>query len=198
MVLGMAALKPTQSNAQAFTDGSNAISVGYGFGSLGAAFYKTLLSSSDNVKTSNLGPVYLKYERGVTDHIGIGLNIAYAANKASSDYIGYDDNFNEVTYTESLTRTTLSVLARLNYHIGHSDKFDPYVGAGIGYRNASWKFKSTDPNYGNFTIPSFLPLGFELTVGARYYFTPNIGLYAEVGAAKSVAQLGVTINMPGK
>ena len=34
-------------------------------------------------------------------------------------------------------------------------------------------------------------MGFETTIGARYYFTDNIGLYAETGLAKAVIQAGL-------
>jgi hypothetical protein len=33
----------------------------------------------------------------------------------------------------------------------------------------------------------------ELTIGARYFFTENIGLYAELGAAKTVVQGGLAV-----
>jgi len=36
-----------------------------------------------------------------------------------------------------------------------------------------------------------MPFGFEFTLGARYFFSNNIGVYAEVGAAKSVMQGGL-------
>jgi hypothetical protein len=36
-----------------------------------------------------------------------------------------------------------------------------------------------------------MPLGFESTLGARYMFTPNIGLYSEVGIAKAAFQFGL-------
>jgi hypothetical protein len=38
-----------------------------------------------------------------------------------------------------------------------------------------------------------MPFGMELTFGFRYFFAPNFGLYAEVGAAKSVAQGGISV-----
>lgn len=42
---------------------------------------------------------------------------------------------------------------------------------------------------------AFIPLGFEATVGARYMFTPNIGLFSEVGLAKGIIQAGLNIKI---
>ena len=63
----------------------------------------------------------------------------------------------------------------------------------VGYRSGTWKFESTDPNGTNdLNISNSFPLGFETTIGARYYFTDNIGLYAETGLAKAVIQAGLS------
>jgi hypothetical protein len=35
------------------------------------------------------------------------------------------------------------------------------------------------------------PIAFELTYGGRYYFTDNIGVYGEIGIARSYLQLGL-------
>jgi len=66
------------------------------------------------------------------------------------------------------------------------------MGMGIGYRSSTWSYTTNNPN--EMSIPSFktLPFGWEATIGARYFFTPNIGIYAEIGLAKAIFQLGLT------
>ena len=74
-------------------------------------------------------------------------------------------------------------------------KFDPYLGLGVGYRNSSYKYSSTDPNWDESTFTGFknpFNFGGDLTFGTRYFFTDNIGAYVELGIAKSILQLGLT------
>ncbi len=182
-----------QANAQAFPEGSNSISVGYGGVTLLGSISKNFDSYTD-VNYSGMGPIYFKYEHAMTDNLGLGVNVAYAQNEWSYKYSDTDANNNSVTYTETTSRSTYSILARLNYHIGSDDKFDPYLGIGLGYRDATWKYDTTNPDgTTNVDISGLMPFGMELTLGMRYFFTENIGLYAEFGAAKSVLQGGLAV-----
>lgn len=186
-------LPPARALAQAFPEGSNSISVGYG----GVTFIGSISKNFDqyaDVGYKGMGPVYFKYEHAVTDNLGLGLNVAYAENEWNYKYTDTDANGNTGTYTERTTRSTYSVLARLNYHIGSQEKFDPYIGLGLGYRDAKWNYDSNNPNgTSGVELKGLMPLGMELTLGMRYFFTENIGLYAEVGGAKSVVQGGLSV-----
>ncbi|HTF80583.1 MAG TPA: outer membrane beta-barrel protein, partial [Cytophagales bacterium] len=195
-------------SAQAFEEGKSYVSGSYGIGSFFGIFFssakKAIEESGGNVsgiKVKTLGPLSLKYEYGVSEHIGLGINVNYLTNG-----ISYDDTQTDGTYTTTehykLTRNTISVLARMNIHFGDHEKLDPYWGFGLGYRQATWKqeysITSNDPTVGNNTqadpLPSFnaFPFGFETTFGMRYLFTPSVGAFAEVGFAKSFAQFGLT------
>ncbi len=182
----------TTLHAQALKEGTHTISAGYGGVTLMSAINRSFESYTD-VNYSSLGPVYFKYEYGISDNIGLGLSFAYADNEWAYIYQSTDMNGNPATYTETTTRNTYSVLARFNFHMGDSEKFDPYIGFGVGYRDANWDISSNSPS-GNsgVSFKSFMPFGFELTAGARYFFIPNLGVYAEVGAAKSIFQGGIT------
>ncbi|HNP49816.1 MAG TPA: hypothetical protein PKL85_13320 [Bacteroidia bacterium] len=178
-------------SAQAFEDGNNNVSIGYGFVTFAGALFNTY-EDQNNYNFSITGPIFAKYEHAVSDHIGVGLNFAYAKWKLSYNYESYDANNNAVTYTESDSYSTYSILGRFNLHFGNLDKFDPFWGVGVGYRSGTWKYESNDP-YGinDLNISNPIPLGFETTIGARYYFTDNIGVYAETGIAKAVIQAGL-------
>ncbi len=193
LITAMAVTLPNAAWAQAFPEGSNSISLGYGGVTMLASISKNFDTYAD-VKYTGMGPLYFKYEHAMTDHLGLGVNVAYATNEWNYKYTGSDANGNPATYSETTSRSTYSILARLNYHIGTNDKFDPYVGLGLGYRDATWNYDSTDPNgTSGVEISGLVPLGMELTLGMRYFFTDNIGLYAELGAAKSVLQGGLSV-----
>jgi len=180
-------LTSTTAQAQAFPKGSTSLSVGYGAGTFMGAISRNFDVNSD-VSYSSMGPVYFKFEHAMDDHVGLGLNVAYATNEWSYRY-----QYDSTSYKGRTSRSTYSILARFNYHIGSDDKFDPYVGFGLGYRDAKWTVEDDGPENSGVTLKSLMPFGMEVTFGFRYFFTPNIGLYAEVGAAKSVAQGGLSV-----
>ena len=185
--------KPAEVRAQAFDDETNMVTVGYGFvtllGSIADSF-----DAYDDSEYSQMGPIYAKFEHAVSDHLGIGASFAYATNEWSYRYDSFDSDGDNVQYVGTNKRVTWSALVRLNWHFGDSDKFDPYAGFGLGYRNATWSYETTDPDgsESGVTFKTLMPLGMEITVGARYYFTESIGAYLEMGAAKSVVQAGLT------
>jgi opacity protein-like surface antigen len=183
---------PTVSRAQAFDEETNSVSVGYGFVTLLGSINDSFDTYNDT-EYSQLGPIYAKFEHAVSDHLGIGLNFAYATNEWSYRYDSFDSDLNATQYVATNKRSTWSALVRLNWHFGDSDKFDPYAGLGLGYRNATWSYETTDPSgsESGVTFKTLVPLGMEMTIGARYFFTESIGAYLEVGAAKSVVQAGL-------
>lgn len=184
LVAGAMALMPIMTKAQAFEQGKSQISIGYG----AVNGTQTIFSNYDeteypNLELSTLGPIFLKYEFGASENIGFGLNIAYA-----DAGITYDDGLDKA----SIDWWGASFNARVNRHFGTGDKFDPYIGFGMGYKIAEWKFSANDESS---DTGALIPLGLEATFGARYMFTPNIGLFGEVGLAKGILQGGLNIKI---
>jgi opacity protein-like surface antigen len=168
-----------------FERGRSTLSIGYGVVSLdlGKALTKGFIGiGSTTQATTSLGPLYAKYEYAVNTNWGLGIDAMY------SDYkITYKD-YNDDTYF--LKSNTLSLLVRANYHFDSASKFDPYIGFGLGYRTRT--YEENDPGL---TIgDSEFPLGLNLTLGTRYYFTPNFGVYTEIGLAKSLLQGGLSLS----
>ena len=176
LFLGGMVFLPSISKAQAFEQGKSNVSIGQGTENI---TQKLIKASSSNASFSVLGPMFVKYEYGVSEHIGYGLNLAYA----SAGYT-YDDG------SGSYSWTGISSNARLNYHFGSHEKFDPYWGVGMGYKTAIWQSTLTDPD-SEPVMGALIPLGFETTFGARYMVTKNIGFYGEVGISKAIAQFGI-------
>lgn len=183
----------------AFGEGASVVSAGYGFPNLGKSVLKAFESEA-NYKVGGIGPMHLKYEYGLSDKVGIGLSLNYVSFSAtwteSYTESQYDSNGNyigeqTVTYDYKTAVSSISALVRMNVHFATTDKLDPYWGIGVGYRTYSWKFTSTDPYWVDSGLKSAIPVGFESTVGMRYYFTDNIGAYLEFGAAKSLMQGGI-------
>ncbi len=172
-------------SAQAFQQGKTIISVGYGFGNLNRALFKTY-ESQGGYNYKGFGPIAGKFEYAVSDKIGIGLSV----NHINAD-VKYNSSSN--TETDQIAWNNTSVLGRLNIHFSKSEKFDIFWGAGLGYRFGKWKFTYAD-NSNNIdeSIPNVLPFGFETTFGVRYFFIENLGVYSEIGIAKAPLQFGLS------
>ncbi len=172
-------------NAQSFEKGKVIISGGYGFGNLTKALFKTYQDEA-GYKATSLGPIFGKFEYAVSDKIGIGVNVAHIGVGVS-----YDVETSEGVSQNKFKWNNTSVLARLNLHFAKSEKLDAYWGAGLGYRFGGMKWESqTDDTSAEF--PFVNPFGFETTIGVRYYFIPNLGVYAEAGIAKAPIQFGLS------
>ncbi len=183
-------------NAQSrdFNEGQSTVQIGYGIGNFAQGLFK-FSEGEPGYSFKAAGPFFLKYEYAVSEKIGIGLNVAVVT--ANVEYKQtYSDSFgNTSTYTENIDWVGYSFLLRLNQHFGNLEKFDPYWGFGMGYRSNSIKYSNNDPNNSdsNQEVGSIFPFGFEATIGSRYLFTDNFGVYVEAGFAKAVVQFGANI-----
>jgi opacity protein-like surface antigen len=177
-----------------FDEGEKHLSLGYGLATWTGAILDAYEGYGD-YSHSATGPIHIKFEYGVSEKMGVGLNLAYVVHKMKYNYDDFDTNGNPVVYTETTDYTTWSALMRLNWHFGDIDHFDPYWGIGVGYRSGKWKVTSNDPTgeTSGTEVDEPIPFGFESTIGARYHFTDNFGAYMEVGLAKSVLQVGATM-----
>ena len=187
--------KKRDRGGDAFAQGAIVISAGYGFPNLGKAVMTSLINSgsgSTDIKATGIGPLHFKGEYGLSDKIGFGVSVNYISFGAK--WTSYDAT-GAIPFSNSFNRTSLSVLARLNIHFATSGKLDPYWGIGAGYRSATYTFTTNDPNNASHSAPALSPVGFETTIGLRYYITPLLGLYTEIGIAKSVIQVGLSLKL---
>ena len=174
----------------AFAQGKIVVSAGYGFPNLGKAVITAIINASNatDIKATGLGPLHLRAEYGLSDKVGIAASVNYISYGASwtskNDTTGFP-------YSNKLSKTSLSILARINFHFGITDKLDPYFGVGAGYKTGNWKLTSNDPTLQDDKLKTFSPFGFETTIGLRYYLMQGFGLYSEIGIAKSAIQFGV-------
>ena len=173
----------------AFEQGKSVVTLGYGFPNLMKVLF-SVYSSYGGYSVTGIGPLHVKYEYGLTDNLGLGLSVTYVSFNASwTDPYGFGTS---TPYTYGWKGSSLAFSPRVNYHFGHSDKFDPYVGLGIGYDAFSISYYTNQPGDPGLTFANVSPLAYEFTFGTRFYFTDNIGAYTEIGYSKSIIQFGVT------
>ena len=217
LLAGLLAACSLQAGAQtAYEQGQSTVTLGYGFPNL----YKTILKSAlqDNAQNyyeynlstkrtvKGYGPLFLKYEYALTKLIGVGAVVGYWSTTYTETHDYYEEEYNNNTNTYEMVNyhdiskykfTSFSAGARLNFHFGTGEKLDPYAGIAGGYTSLNYDFTYDSNNPDQVATPvhyTGIPIYFAMSAGLRYYFTENIGAYAEVGIDKlSVIQGGLAI-----
>ena|ERR1035437_856302 len=154
-------------SAVSFDKSTSYLHFGVGFG---GGFY---------AGTVTLPPISASYEKAVTENISVGAIVGYSSSKYN--YFGTD----EFKYTYIL------IGARGNYHFATTEKFDPYVGATLGYNVVSVSAPSSGSNY----IAKGSALLFGAQLGANYYFSPKFGAFAELGYGIGILTIGLTAKL---
>jgi outer membrane protein W len=173
-----------QDEGTAYSQGQSTVAIGYGIGNIWKSAFKLAGSfSGGTYKVTSAGPFALTYEYGATENISVGVALGYSQIKGT-------DSDPTSGYTEKLTN--MSAIIRGNYHFGSSEKFDPYIGTGLGYYKFKYSsvYKDGSDYEGTYAIPG--ALAFSGQLGAKYYFAPTIAAVLEVGyVAGSYGQVGV-------
>lgn len=160
----------TERNSGSFGRQANLITAGYGFPN----------NSFDDKWNSGVGPLYLKYEYGIIDEVGLGVFLGGSGSSRKAP--GYKNSAVSIGFD------------LVGYY--HFNKFIPlkqldvFVGAGVGFKTAHYKYSANSPVIQS---KSFFKIDEILKAGARWYFTPGFGIYAEGGyGGLSYADVGIT------
>ncbi|MFM2386286.1 MAG: hypothetical protein RL660_1043 [Bacteroidota bacterium] len=169
--------------AQVFEKGALVTSIGIGTPNGAKVLFGFVQEDYPNavITQQKAGPLHGKFELGLSRRIGVGLSVNYITSRAIFANAGYD-------YDLRFASTKLNI--RSNLHLGNKKRFDPYIGIGLGYGFGGNNFKTNDPFFKPYDLGN-PRLGFEVTLGSRFYFNDNIGIYAELGMARSIVQFGL-------
>ena len=125
-------------------------------------------------------PVGASFEVDVKNNFSVGGSVDYFR-------YGYNNGYNWHYNFAYLG-------ARGSYHLGEAlgvtdKKFDPYIGATLGFRYAGY---SDTYGYDNYSSPYNSGLYLGVHLGSRYMFSEKVGGFAEVGYGVSALRLGLT------
>lgn len=182
--------KGRRGSAGAFEQGVKVVSLGYGTPNLTKAIF-SIYNMMENYENTGIGPLHVKFEYGLSDKIGLGVSSNFVQSKVrwtEMDFFGSGTN-----YSEGFDYMALDINIRANWHFYTTDKFDSYLGIGVGYNQIAWSYYTDYENATPLSLSVAAPIGYESTVGMRYFFTDNIGAFLELGYAKSLVQAGVSI-----
>jgi hypothetical protein len=172
---------PAKASASTTTEpfgvGTNALNLGIGLGSR-YGYGSGLLGGSSSVSPA----ISLSYERGFMPLgpgvLGLGAFVGYQGAKYD---LGGGDKWK---YTD------LIVTLRGAFHYPVTPQFDAYGGLALGVRRAGVSFEGN--SFAGIGSSSASELAAGLFVGGRYFFTPAIGAFAELGYDQSFLKLGLS------
>ncbi len=164
---------------QTFEKGTSAINIGIGFGNTlytGSFYNQTVL------------PISASFEYGIIDKVGVGGFIGYCASKWEDKWSGY---------TWGWKYSYLVIGVRGNYHFYTTDKLDAYGGLMLGYNIVSSKDYYDGPgSYEPYSSATGSQARITVYAGGRYYFTNNIGAFAELGWGWTIFNIGLSVKFP--
>jgi hypothetical protein len=186
-LLLMGALLTTSvvTNAQSYKTGINVINAGVGFGYsigyVGGASTTPVLHASFEHGLREVGPGTL----------GIGGVISYqGASFNETNSLG--------TYKQTWSATYLGVRGTWHPDILVTGEYDVYGALQLGYVAYSYNFSGTGIYKDDaFQVKNSLNsgLGLGLIVGGRYYFTPKLAGFAELGYDLSYLKIGASFQL---
>ncbi|MGE5621056.1 MAG: outer membrane beta-barrel protein [archaeon] len=154
--------------ADGFKKGEKVAQIGLGYGHAGI------------YGDTGFPPVSLGFQYGFEDKISVGGILGYSSS--SQDF-----------YWGEWSYTYIMIGARGEYHFLEDTKnIDAYAGVTIGYDivSSSWTDKSGWGLNDNYSASGSYAL-FGAHVGAKYYFTPQISLFGELGYGVSYISAGI-------
>lgn len=166
-----------------FDKGTVVATAGYGFPDLYRANIKVAYNDFHSRVVTGFGPLILKGDYGIVKlkwghSVGAGIVLGY-----SSTQVDFSDNhYSTMDFQGVDYYRTITIGARGSYHFFTKEKIDCYASIGLGYNINSYTRTVNNkmaPFNSNLVSRSVLYESF--TVGIRYYFTKNIGVYSELG-----------------
>ena len=117
-------------------------------------------------------PLHLAFEVGVSDVLSVGAGLDFIGNR----YVVSGVRYGYIIFYPA---------ARVSYHFNkvfklNIEELDIYGGGSLGFRAFSWTDDSPG-SVGGYNSNVFA----SVHVGARWYFKPSFGVFAEAGAGGS-------------
>jgi hypothetical protein len=176
--------------SQAFDDGKNLVSIGFGLPATSRISTFDQYKNYENYNFKNYGTVVLKYEHGLQKYFGMGLNLEYSNGSGAYKY----DNTNQLRYQVNITSSLIGAYARLNGHFPIGKSLDIFAGAGLGYTYKIDNYNDTNPTNSNVSQKNTsLNFDYQFTLGVRYMIKEHFGMFAEIGQASTIAQIGISL-----
>ena len=169
-------------SAQSFVKGTNVLAAGIGFGGSFGSF--TYGSQSPGIS--------VQYEKGIWEVGGPGV-ISLGGYAGTKGY-KYSGTAGAYHYSQKWNYTIIGVRSAYHYNGINNEKFDVYGGLMLSYNILSYKYEDNG-SLGQYDAGSYgSAAGLSAYVGGRYFFTDNVGVFAEAGYGVSYLTIGAAFS----
>jgi len=161
------------------SEGSFVMDAYYGFITLARPLLR-LIGAASGANTSFLGPIGLRAEYMASNVVGVGGDLQFNSYTLSWTKTIYDlYGLSSTTYSYKINWTRIRAMARLAFHFAVSRAVDPYFAISGGFRIERFSVQTNDPDYS--VGIGGVGAAARLALGTRFFFTPNIGAFLELG-----------------
>lgn len=159
----------------------------------GVGFVPTIGTSSGDAK-SLVPPVSLSGGYGVSDDISIGGYVGYFAQETELS-MPNPDPMSSGTINYGYEYSYFIIGARGSYYFVNESDYVIYGGGMLGYNAASSSSYIDNDDFEDMMNESADVGGFAFSgfLGAKYFFSDNIGIYAEAGYGVSIGSAGLSL-----
>jgi hypothetical protein len=159
----------------AYKQGDQVITGGLGLGSVAGAYGDVTIP-----------PISASYEMGYNENISIGGLVGISGSEQAYN-LGF---FGSWKY--KYTYIIIGARGAYHYDLMKNEKIDTYGGIMIGYNIVSASTEGTA--LGTYSVGgSYLAYGGY--AGIRYYFSPNLAAYGEIGYGLGIINVGIAYKM---
>ena len=161
------------------------ISFGYGFPNLDKYQLPVFYNYYKGSVNAQTGPISGAIDYQFSRSTSIGVMVSYG--NVSVPYYGYSNN--AAAFTGKLEN--LSVMINLmNYFPVNNNNIAPYIRTAIGVN--TWTQNFTDPSGNKVNVNgSPADLAYQVSLGSKFFFNKNTGLFIEAGYGKYILQGGL-------
>jgi hypothetical protein len=185
---------PSGSGEKCFNENTRVINLGVGF--FGGRYYNYGKNGAFTYRRSPA--IGISYEQAIPNKVGpgyLGLGAYFSYQTAWYRYDDWYYNGNKYYYRHNWTYMFFGIRAAYHADALCTDKAELYFGAvgGLRVQKYSYETNSLDPDYNAYALRqrTVYPGG-SLFLGGRYYLTPNLGIYLELGYGMSYLTGGVS------
>ena len=160
----------------------------------------TSISNLSGESASKFPPISGVFEHAINDKFSVGGMLAYTSYKVTYRFQTYNPIAFPLVlenYTDTWKFSYIIIAARGSYHFVYKDKFDPYVGIGLGYVIGSSSFTTTYPDNAYLGLNNSYTASrvfFAAHVGCNYYLNDKMGVYGELGYGLASSMLDYMLN----
>lgn len=159
-------------------------------------FFKIILDRVYESDVSSKGPFGVKADYFFNDKVSFGINFIYNSYSISGKVDSLTNEHIDTTYAINVDMQRFRFQVNAKYHFFVGEKFDSYVGFGIGSNTRKYTIDTSYPNFDEQSVfATLIPVSARFDLGMRFFLSKNVGLNFEMGIGGPLMSAGLTVKI---